>query len=318
MRCQELKEILDSYLGDELLVETNHGVLKHLEDCPACRRELTARRELRTRLRSAVKNSPDVQISSIFARRLHNDLRGQAFRPTLSERFRIGGIFGNSAILAAAFGLLLLVFGGWFFLRSTAAPDIAGLPAQTNRTSQASQTSQTNGAPRPAESPIVQAVQIAWRELTEHAVGDHKNCAIKFNLPEKPITLTEAAEKYGKYNKDLDQAVTAPLREVFGSKASEKVKLLAAHSCVFDGRRFAHVVLGYHQAEISVLITDTDLPVENNGIVNNQFDGALRVTSFRTAHHAIFVVSDLTEKDNATIAEAILTSVSRHIERVGA
>lgn len=91
MRCQEFREILDSYLGDELLIKTNHNVLKHLEDCPACRQESAARRKLRTRLRLAAKNAPDVQLNPAFARRLKNNLRETALRPAFFEKFRCAG-----------------------------------------------------------------------------------------------------------------------------------------------------------------------------------------------------------------------------------
>ena len=33
MRCEDFREIADSFLSDELLVETNHEVVRHLEDC---------------------------------------------------------------------------------------------------------------------------------------------------------------------------------------------------------------------------------------------------------------------------------------------
>ena len=306
MRCQELKEILDSYLGDELLVETNHDVLKHLENCPACRQELAARRDLRTRLRTAAKNLPDAQINPAFAARLRNDLQATALRPTFFEKFKTNGIFGNTSVLATAFGLFLLIFGGWFVLRSTSV---------SNNSAQSNQANQTT---LPAESPMVQAVQIAWRELTEHAVGDHKNCALQHNLTEDPITLDEAAARYGKYNKDLDKTVFMPLREAFGEKGFGKIELVESHSCVFDGRRFAHVVLRYRGETISVLVTDTDLPAENGDVFNNQAIETMRVAGFRTAHHAVFVVSDLTEQENATIAEAIYAPVSRHFEKTGA
>ena len=165
---------------------------------------------------------------------------------------------------------------------------------------------------------MTQAVQIAWREMTEHAVGDHENCALEHKLTEEPITLGEAAEKYGKYNKNLDKAVIAPLREVFSEKDFGKIKLLGAHSCVFDGRRFAHVVLQYRNRSISVLVTDTDLPIENENQISAQTSEKMRVANFRTAHHAVFVVSDLSETENMTIAKAISPAVSRHIEKSGA
>ena len=306
MRRQELREILDSYLGDELLVETNHEILRHLEDCPACRRELAARRDLRTQLRCAVKNAPEAQINPAFASRLTNDLQAAALRPTFFEKFKTPGFFGNPSILAAAFALLILMFGIRFLLRSVFNPNNIAVSNQSNEMA------------RPAESPMLQAVQIAWRELTEYAVGDHKNCALQFKLTEDPISLDEAAARYGKYNKDWDKAVFAPLREAFGEKGFGKIELLESHSCVFDGRRFAHVVLRYRLKTISVLVTDTDLPPENGDVFRSQFDETMRVNGFRTAHHAVFVVSDLTEKENSTIAKAILPAVSRHIEKAGA
>ena len=44
MQCCDLREVADSYLSDELLVETNHEVIVHLEACADCHRELSARR----------------------------------------------------------------------------------------------------------------------------------------------------------------------------------------------------------------------------------------------------------------------------------
>ena len=46
--------MIDSYLSDELLVETNHDVLRHLENCPACRSHLASCRVVRLKARSAL------------------------------------------------------------------------------------------------------------------------------------------------------------------------------------------------------------------------------------------------------------------------
>ena len=80
MKCGELRELADSYLGDELLVETNHEVIRHLESCTDCRRELAARRALRARLRTAINNAPEVQIRAEFAEQLRAQLRAYANR----------------------------------------------------------------------------------------------------------------------------------------------------------------------------------------------------------------------------------------------
>ncbi|MDQ3685474.1 MAG: zf-HC2 domain-containing protein [Acidobacteriota bacterium] len=70
MQCRELREIACSFLDDELLVETNHAVISHLETCAGCRREVVARRELRVKLRAAIKNAPEMQMRPQFIARL--------------------------------------------------------------------------------------------------------------------------------------------------------------------------------------------------------------------------------------------------------
>ena len=53
--CQKTVGYLDSYLGNELPVETNHAVLRHLESCPRCAAELATRSRVRASLRAAVR-----------------------------------------------------------------------------------------------------------------------------------------------------------------------------------------------------------------------------------------------------------------------
>lgn len=48
--CQHIRELMDSYLSEELSVETNHLVLGHLASCPACASEVKRRQRLRTLL----------------------------------------------------------------------------------------------------------------------------------------------------------------------------------------------------------------------------------------------------------------------------
>ena len=62
--CTRTLQYMDSYLANELLVETNHEVLRHVENCPSCAAELDARTRVRARLREAVRaeiTPPDLQ-----------------------------------------------------------------------------------------------------------------------------------------------------------------------------------------------------------------------------------------------------------------
>ena len=53
--CERVRSYLDSYLNDELLVETNRELQKHLQGCPDCTAELAAHAHLRDVLRRAVR-----------------------------------------------------------------------------------------------------------------------------------------------------------------------------------------------------------------------------------------------------------------------
>lgn len=66
MKCQDFREIIDSYLCDELLTETNHNILRHLEECADCRSVIETRRLLRSKIKGAVLNSPEFQVREVF------------------------------------------------------------------------------------------------------------------------------------------------------------------------------------------------------------------------------------------------------------
>ena len=317
MNCRKFREISDSYLGDELLVETNHEVLRHLEDCPACRRKLAAERNLQSRVRSAVKNAPDAQINPIFVRRLEASLHQTASRPSVWAKIK-NGVFINSpvwAMAATACVLFGVLFGAAFWLRRAPAPgEVAARQTQSNESVENS---------RPAKPNAPQIVKAAWREAAGAAVGDHENCALHFRLKEEPIPLDQAAEKYGKFNKDLDKAVIAAIRDngfnenEFG-KTMGKMKFTHAHSCVFEGRRFAHVILQNGKKTISVLVAEADLTAEDDDAVTNQSEGNIQAAGFLHAHHRVFVVSDLTEAENTLVAQTISPAVRRHLEQTQA
>jgi hypothetical protein len=57
--CQRVREVMDSYLAEELLVETNHEVLRHLDTCQECAAELRRRQRLRALLSQALEVQVD-------------------------------------------------------------------------------------------------------------------------------------------------------------------------------------------------------------------------------------------------------------------
>jgi len=308
MQCREFREIVDSYLSNELIVETNHGVISHLEQCAECRQELKARRELRGKLRVAFQQSPENQLPAEFADRLRSQLHDYALGkhgvpPLVSLRGWRSYVERRPIIWIALAACLLLIIGAGFVLvrQRMVQPKTDEIAVKKQR-------------PIDSLNPAI-PVSIVKTELARSAVGDHRDCAIKFRLAEKPIDLEAAGQKYDPVYVNLTKAVlsqqgAAPLGAQF----------VEAHSCVYQGRRFAHIVLKYHGQLVSFLVTNIE-PTKREQpesdpqvIACSEFDG-YKVSCFETARHAVFVVSDLTEGDNLALARALAPTVFAHIIR---
>ena len=107
VRCHDFQELADSYLSDELLVETNHDVIRHLETCADCRRELAARRNLRDKLRSGFESAPDLQMRKEFEARLTTQLRDVALSRTRTSVGKYVAI-AASLVIVAALGFIVV------------------------------------------------------------------------------------------------------------------------------------------------------------------------------------------------------------------
>ena len=53
--CKKIETLLDSYLNNELLVETTHEVLRHLRRCLNCSDALGVRERVKAILQTAVR-----------------------------------------------------------------------------------------------------------------------------------------------------------------------------------------------------------------------------------------------------------------------
>ncbi|MFN7993939.1 MAG: zf-HC2 domain-containing protein [Bryobacteraceae bacterium] len=105
--CERVRGYLDSYLSNELLIETNHEVLKHLEGCPRCAADLNARVQVRTRLKAAVQSAP---VPAGLEARIQKTLRTKGSRTDT----------GWYTVAAAA--ILIVGFGVLNFRRITSDP----------------------------------------------------------------------------------------------------------------------------------------------------------------------------------------------------
>ena len=321
MQCSEFYDIADSYLGDELLVETNHEVLQHLESCAACQRELAARRELRARLRAAFSGDASLNPRAEFSEQLRADLRANALGQA-KARPLFGRVGGWPVAVAAS--LLVAVGVGLFALqqRRTTPTTPAEVAATEGHTHPAA-TERRGAREAQPQHQAPPGVRPASFELSEAAAGDHRDCAIKFRPAEHPIDMEEAGRKFDRAFTDLASVVKTQSEDLKG-----QFEFIEAHSCVFKGRRFAHVVLKHHGRVVSLLVTERaqDETAARSGqsapaddasqqVIACSHSGEFQISCFETARHAVFVVSDLSEAENLAVARAFAPSVQLHIAR---
>src|SRR5246127_4132350 len=108
--CEQMLQYLDSYLSNELLVETASEVVRHLESCESCSRDLESRMRVRDALQRAVVNQPVPEsVRADVLRRLCESQPRSFVRPS-TTRWAIG-------LASIAFILLSLFAANWMSLR---------------------------------------------------------------------------------------------------------------------------------------------------------------------------------------------------------
>jgi len=269
MECRDIREMADSFLAEELLTETNHEILRHLDTCPVCRADLDGRRALRESIQRAFHRAPDLGPSPDFAARLRTTLQNTAQRAPARRGAR---------------------FPGWWALAATVLLAVALGLAYRGRIA-------------------------ATGALARAVVGDHRNCALQFRLAGKPISLEDAAQQYGTAYRVLEKLPPDDVVTAVGS-----AHVLERHSCVYGGRRFAHVVFSYGGERVSLLVTGVDgalrltLPGEALAHVTSwgRIDD-MSLVSFRTPRQMVFVAGDVVQSDLLTLAEAVADPLSRRL-----
>jgi hypothetical protein len=161
-----------------------------------------------------------------------------------------------------------------------------------------------------------------WREwssaglsaLLRAAVGDHRFCALTFTLAERPLPLEEAAHRYDPINR-LFENIEPSTPTLSGGP----LRIVERHSCVFDGRRFAHIVLRYKHETVSLLVAGDVrayrlLPGSGSGehitARSSPVAGGFQVASFRGPRHVAFIVTSLAHADAQEVTQALAGPLS--------
>ena len=288
MECRNFKELLDSYLSDELAVESNHQIIRHSEMCPTCRSEMAARRNMRSLLREGVKAttaSPD------FKNRLRARLREEASPlpiPTTDEKISFWNRLVNSfAVQKFAFASAILIafaFGAFYFFQAK----------------------------------NVQAAELS-PQLFAQAAGDHDYCSAKWLQFQNPVTEMFGADSIDAEFKNLPQ---------LSQHQALGLTLHHAHVCSQEGRLFAHLVYTRGSDMISLLITERNSAALKNGVVPNddglqdgiqnglKIKDKYNISAIQTSKHILLIVSSLDAASNKQLAEKLAQPISQHLRQI--
>jgi putative zinc finger protein len=162
-QCEKTRKYLDSYISNELTVETNHDVLKHLENCSKCSHVLQDLLLLRNRLREAVKQEV---VPAALRERVERSIRQQ--RTGLKAQS-----WSRWSLATAA--VLIICFGTFHLWELNQRPRV-GISLQ-------------------ADLPATTTNQIA--ALLKIGVGDHIHCVVEHHDDREQSTSEEMAKELG-------------------------------------------------------------------------------------------------------------------------
>jgi hypothetical protein len=148
-----------------------------------------------------------------------------------------------------------------------------------------------NRSPAPAES------------LARDAIGDHRNCALKYRLARTPVPLEEAAQRFDSAYRVL---LSAPPDDI--PTPDGPARVVERHSCAYGTHRFGHVILRYRGRVVSLLVTANDgatAAAESTEaiphVIGRPMEG-LSVVSVNGSRHAVMLVGDLEHNELTQLA----------------
>jgi hypothetical protein len=283
MECRNFKELLDSYLSDELAVESNHQIIRHSEMCLNCRSEMGARRNMRSMLRERVKATtatPD------FKNRLRASLREDAnpIVPTVEKISLWNRLLSSFATQKFAFAsaILIAIAAGAFYIFQPAKVEAAELSPQ----------------------------------LLLQAAGDHDYCSEKWLQYQNPVTEMFGADSIDPEFKNLPQlsqhqALGLTLHHAHVCTQEGR---LFAHLVYTRGSDMISLLITERN---SAAMKNGIIP--NDDGLKDGIQSALKIkekytiSAQQTSKHIVLIVSSLDESSNKQLAEKLAQPISQHL-----
>jgi Putative zinc-finger len=281
--CEKTRKYLDSYISNELMVETNHEVLRHIEGCRACAAEVEARTRLRSRLKAAVN--------------------AQTLPPELQVRVREKIRTSQAGV---RFSWMHAGWPRWAAVGMMAAALVMGVEFWVNHSDQLPAL-----ADRPGQNAYIQRVSANLAAVLKIGLGDHIHCSVFRTYPKNPPPLEKMEANLGPEYQGLVPVLRTAVPEGY--------RLVLAHRCGYAGRKFIHLT-AEKDGELISLVVARKQPGESlsglspasrqSGIpIYHSAATRYQVAGFEAGDFLAYVVSDLRKSTNLQIASNLAAGV---------
>jgi hypothetical protein len=284
MDCHRFRDVLDSYLSGELLVETAHEILQHAEQCQACRSEMAARRNLREVLR---RSGTRIGLSPEAIERLRDRLREEAAGPreaSPSVTSFLSKLPLKSLLLALAASVLLVI----------------GVLYVAFRT-----------------SPPVQAAVLS-ESLMEETAREHDICTFHYKDRAEPKAMDARSVEFNPIFAGLDQVAK---RHAQGMKLRlahfcNLVGRNFVHLGFTKGDEMVSLLITERNAKA---MKNGVVPADDGLLAGLQsaLRGKYRVAAYQTSKHVVLLVGELSEAQTKELAESLAAPVSEYLRQLG-
>lgn len=281
--CKRIRSYLDSYLNNELMVETNHEVLTHLETCEPCSRSLEDRARLKAQLKRAVTQE---YAPPALRERIVSDLRR-----------RRGFNFRNLSLAAAA---------------AVAVAAMLVIAAATLFTS--------NAGKKP---PLSLRAEVAQGDVTGQILkigfDDHVSCSIDHQMANKQFTAEQMSERLGSEYSGLVALVKNRMPADYTVAVGHRCHYQGrefVHLIVRNQDDIVSLIITRKNGEtfptsgVSETLLASGVPIQEASWHK------IQVAGMETRDHLVYVISNKSQEGNERVATNLAPAVSDFLRKI--
>jgi hypothetical protein len=284
--CERVRRYLDSYISNELLVESNLEVLRHIEQCSACSQELETRVRIRASLQAAARRE---DVPPGLEQKIRREIRERS-------PVRLWPFAFSLRWMSAVAALLLISTAIWIVLRSRRELS----PQEQNA--------------------YIGRISARLSTILQVGLRDHVHCAVFRKYPKDPPAFAEMARDLGSQYAGLVSLVKARVPDEYRVIMAHRCSVQGrnyVHLVLRGPSSLLSLIItkknpgeSFPAARLAPVLEASGVPVYRAGASKFQ------VAAFESQAYLAFIISDLPEKTNLQLAAALAPPVREFLSQM--